>query len=97
MTLAAMTRRFHAGLRKTHDTLRFEVRQSEDALAAVLTKKEREIWEAAAKMGQFGFNELVKRSKITNRKAVSRALRKAENHGLVTRTEKRYVVVRLDA
>jgi AAA domain len=54
-------------LEDDEDTLRFEVRHSEDALEAVLTKKEREIWSAAVKLANFGFNELAETAGATNR------------------------------
>jgi DNA-binding HxlR family transcriptional regulator len=79
------------------ETLRFEVCQSETALDAVLTKAEREIWKAAKKLRQFGFNELLAKAGTTNRKAVAATLRKAEAHGLLIRAGKGYEVVRPDA
>jgi hypothetical protein len=71
-------------LEDDEETLRFAVRQSEDALQAVLTPKEREIWRVATKLGTFGFNELVKASTGNNRKSVSATVKKALSHGMLT-------------
>jgi hypothetical protein len=80
-------------LEDNEDTLRFEVRQGEAVLETILTPKQREIWKTAAKMKQFGFNELVTRAGATNnRKAVSSTLKKADGQGLLTRSDKGYIV-----
>jgi AAA domain len=81
-------------LEDDEETLRFEVRQGEDVLEAILTPKEREIWKVAARLKRFGFNELTTNAGVTNRKAVSSMLKKAESHGLLTRSEKGYAVVK---
>jgi hypothetical protein len=81
-------------LEDDEETLRFEVRQSEDALQAVLTPKEREVWKVAATLGKFGFNELVTASKVTNRKAVSATLKKAVSHGMLADLGDGYEVVK---
>jgi hypothetical protein len=73
-------------------TLRFEVRQNESALDAVFTPKEREIWKVAKTLGQFGFTDLLTQAKVTNKKAVSSTLKKAESHGMVTSLAKRYKI-----
>ena len=71
-------------LEDDEDTLRFEVRRGEAVLEAILTPKEREIWKAAMKLKRvFGFNELITHAGITNRKAASSMLRKAEK-GAIT-------------
>ncbi|MBZ5634104.1 MAG: AAA family ATPase [Acidobacteriia bacterium] len=82
-------------LEDEEDTLRFEVRQGEAVLEAILTMKEREIWKAATKLKRvFGFNELINHAGVTNRKAASSMLKKAESHGLITRSEKGYAVTK---
>jgi hypothetical protein len=81
-------------LEDDEDTLCFEVRRGEAVLETILTKKEHEIWNTAGKLKQFGFNELVTKAGVTNRKAVSSMLKKAESHGLITRSEKGYSVVK---
>jgi hypothetical protein len=81
-------------LEDDEDTLRFKVSQGEAVLETILTAKEREIWKTAAKLKQFGFNELVTKADVTNRKAVARMLKQAESHGLVKRSEKGYAVVK---
>jgi hypothetical protein len=82
-------------LEDDEDTLRFEVRRGDAVLGAILTPREREIWKAAAKFKRvFGFNELITEAGVTNRKAVSSMLKKAESHGLITRSEKGYAVVK---
>ncbi|HEY1757744.1 MAG TPA: AAA family ATPase [Bryobacteraceae bacterium] len=80
-------------LEDDEETLRFEVRKSEDALQDVLTPKEKEIWKVAMTLVKFGFNELVTASKVTNRKAVSSTIKKAESHGRLIALDKRYEVV----
>ena len=79
-------------LEDDEESLRFEVRRGEDVLEVVLTKRERDIWKTAATMKRFGFNSLATRAGVTNRKAVSSMLKKAESHGLIARSGKEYVV-----
>ena len=82
-------------LEDDEETLRFEVRQGEAVLEAILTTKEREIWKAAKKMkGVFGFNELTTSAGTTNKKAVSSMLKKAESHRLISRSGKDYAIVK---
>jgi hypothetical protein len=82
-------------LEDDEETLRFEVRQGEAVLETILTPKEREIWKAAMTIkGVFGFNELVTHARVTNKKAVSSMLRKAESHGLIVKIDKGYTVVK---
>jgi len=83
-------------LEDEEESLCFSVRGGGDAvLETILTKKEREIWKIAVKLGDFGFNELVSHSAGKNRKAVSSMLKRAQGQRLITRTEKGYAVVKM--
>jgi KaiC/GvpD/RAD55 family RecA-like ATPase len=84
-------------LEDDEDSLRFEVRQGEAVLETVLTAKELEIWKTAAQLKQFGFNELLNKAGVKNRKAASRMLKQAESHGLIVRSEKGYSVIKSSA
>jgi hypothetical protein len=82
-------------LEDDEDTLRFKVRCGEAVLEAILTTKEREIWKAAKKLKHiFGFNELVTSAGVTNRKAASSMLKKAESHGLIIRSDGGYTLAK---
>jgi hypothetical protein len=65
-------------LDEDEETLRFEVRQGHAVMEAVLTPKEREIWQVASKMkGDFRFTDLITAAHVTNKKAVSSMLKTA--------------------
>lgn len=79
-------------LEEDEGSLRFSIRSGEDAARAVMTAKEREIWDRAKELGSFTFTALVKAANTTNRKAVSSTLRKAESHQGLRRDGQGYVV-----
>jgi hypothetical protein len=75
------------------DTLRFEVANGEQAAKAVMTLKEKEFWGIAKEMKQFTFTALKEKAATKNKKALSTMLRKAEEHGILSRDDASYVVV----
>jgi hypothetical protein len=79
-------------LEEDDQTLRFSVRSGEDVALTVMTNKEREIWDHAKRLGRFNHGELVKAANTTNKKAVSAALRKAQDHGVLRKEGNEYVV-----
>jgi hypothetical protein len=74
------------------DTLRFEVANGEEAAKMVMTPKEWEFWDTAKKMKRFTFTELKNKAATKNKKALSLMLRKAEEHGILSRDGGLYVV-----
>ena len=57
-----------------------------------MTGAERKIWLVAKSLDQFRHNELLNKSGTTNKKAVSRMLKKAQQHGVLVKLGQKYVV-----
>jgi hypothetical protein len=57
-----------------------------------MTPAEQLIWDAAKNLARFAHGELIKASGTKNKKAVSAALRKAQDHGVLRKAGSQYVV-----
>ena len=80
-------------LEEDEDTLLFIVKSGFDAAIAVMTIAELDIWNHALDLKRFTYTHLVKRAGTTNKKAVTKALRKAESHGALRKEGSEYVVL----
>jgi hypothetical protein len=66
------------------DSLRFTVAGNEEAASKVMTPAQAAIWAVARTMGSFTFTELVSKANAKSKGVVTKALRTAESHGLLT-------------
>ena len=75
------------------DTLRFSVQRQQEALEQILTRAEKEVWVTAARLKGFTFKMLLMETNTTNRKAVSKTLKKARAQGFIKHSDKWYEVL----
>jgi hypothetical protein len=74
------------------ESLRFEVAASHEAAIAIMTPKEKEIFEKIKSLERFTWKQAVAAAETTNKKLVSSVLKKAEGHGLFTKMGSIYQV-----
>jgi hypothetical protein len=72
------------------DTLLFSPTDSIDAFRSLLTTKESEFFREAQRLRRFGFEDLIRACKTTNRKTVTTMLDKAKAQGVIEKTGAQY-------
>jgi hypothetical protein len=76
-------------LEEDEDTLLFSPASGEEVLNKVLTEVEHKLLDEARRIGkQFTFSDVLDKARSKNRKALSKALRKATDHGLLSKQGK---------
>lgn len=78
------------------ETLRFDIAANEEAAIVTMTEKEREAFGKIKTLrGRFTWTDAFAAAKTTNKKLVTAVLRKAQGHGVITKFDDTYQLVRV--